>query len=316
MKNRTLQINLFFACLWLVFLCLSRAAVAQSPATNQQSPATQTVTSDTASQRAMTGQLPYSCPACDLRGVNFSGQNLTNVNLAGANLSRANFSKAILDGAILIGANLTDADLDGARLNVSDRGPASLALANLNGASIKQAQINGADLQFASISGADFSNTDLTKAILGPRLKTGVHNGRKTSFQNSVLPRGLRLDERTADLRGVKQTAGNPAQPRAGALPVACGAANLSPLTSQIYVSPDGADNDTCGSSLTSPCKTIAKGVSRCAATGCGVLVMWAEYQLTETLQLRNSVNVYGGCLPTSQSSAGLSSVINAPSGG
>lgn len=279
MKNHLSKTLALAGVLSVIAFFLAWPALSQQqapPSTNQQPPESTKVVSGTTTQRAMAGELPFSCPGCDLHGVDFSGRNLTNANLSGANLARANFSKAILDGAVLTKSNLTGANLDGARLNKSDRGFASLALADLDGASIKQASLIGTDFQFASMKGTDLSGSDLTKSTTGPKPKPGGK--------------------------------------RAANDPVTCGSANLSSLTSRIYVSNDGTDSETCGASFTAACKTISKGIARCSATGCGVLVQWAEYQVTETLQLRNGVNVYGGCL--SVTATGLTSVINAPAGG
>ncbi|MDD5633128.1 MAG: pentapeptide repeat-containing protein, partial [Methylococcales bacterium] len=153
-----------------------------------------------------------------------------------------------------------------------------LALAILDGATIKHAQLEGADLQFASMIGSDFSGSELVKATINP----GPGTGNKHTANEMIT----------------------------------CGGANLSSLTSRIYVSPSGADRNDCGASIDQACQTIAKGIARCPASGCGVLVEWAQYNQTDTLLLRNGVNVYGGCLTTGQSKAGLASVINAPGGG
>ena len=262
-------------------------------------------------------RLTFSCPYCQLQGIQLTGKTLTKANLLGADLTGADLSGAILDGAVLTGANLTKANLDKAQLTSATNGPAHLSGANLTGATLRATQVGGSNLQFAAVPGADFTGTDLGEAIIGPAIKTGVTGGKKTSFRNARLPGGLKTDESTMDLTGVSW-ASAPGL-RAGALADeawACGNADLSPLASRIYVAPNGTDNATCGTAVGTPCQTIATGIQRCSSAGCGVLVAWGEYPQTATLHLQNGVNVYGGCLPASQSNPTSVSVIVAPPGG
>src|SRR6185369_5893705 len=80
---------------------------------------------------------------------------------------------------------------------------------------------------------------------------------------------------------------------------ITCGDADLSGLSSKIYVSPTGADTPTCGASVVSACASIAKGIAACGPSGCGVLVRYGRYQAepATTTALREGVNVYGGCV-------------------
>ena len=64
------------------------------------------------------------------------------------------------------------------------------------------------------------------------------------------------------------------------------------------YAKTGGTDSPSCGTTIDSACASIAQGIQRCAATGCGVLVAWDEYALTAPIVLRDGVNVYGGCVP------------------
>lgn len=255
----------------------------------------------------------FTCPYCDMAGADLSGRDLTNANLTGAVLARANLKGTILNGAALIGADLSHATLDNARLNDSAKGHADLSRANLTGASFRGAEMNGTNLQFAQMHGADFSNLDLTRAVFGPRIKVGVAGSRKTSFRNARLRNEFAVDAATMDAEGAQWE-------RAAAAPetddIVCGRADLSGLTSRIYVADTGTDSDTCGTSSSSPCKTIGRGISRCAASGCGVLVAWDEYRPADTLALRDGVNVYGGCLPRNQSRPDYFSAVMAPDGG
>ena len=128
----------FCALALLIGIC---PADAQSP--NTQTPMTaqqvgcgactgsagsgQTVTFDTKIQRVLTGELPFSCPFCELKGIKLAGQKLTKANLYGADLTGVDLSGATLDGAILTGANLDHANLDHAQLTSAANGPANLS---------------------------------------------------------------------------------------------------------------------------------------------------------------------------------------------
>jgi hypothetical protein len=220
---------------------------------------------------------PLSCPYCQMQGIFLIGKKLTKANLMGADLTGADLRRAVLDGAILAGANLTNTKLDNAQLTSAANGPANLSRANLTGATLRGTQLAGVNLQFAKTAGADFTGTDLSRTVVGPK-------------------------------RGKRNVAANQAW--------ACGNADLSHLSSRVYVSPQGSDNGSCGTSTGSACQTIAQGIQRCSGSGCGVLVAWGEYSQNAAIPLRNGVNVYGGCLPASQSSPSYVSSIQAPAGG
>jgi uncharacterized protein YjbI with pentapeptide repeats len=288
--------------------------VLASGPTAAQSPPGQAPPARVAAQRQAVTQQTVSCPYCNMTGADLSGRDLTGANLTGAILARANLKGAILNGAALIGADLTGANLNNAKLNGSPKGNANLSRANLTGASFQGAEMNGTDLQFAHLAGADFSNLDLTRAVFGPRIKAGVTGSRKTSFRNARLRGEFAADAATMDTEGARWEPAVAAAP--GVEDVVCGRADLSGLTSRIYVADTGTDNGTCGTSYSSPCKTIGYGVGRCASSGCGVLVAWDEYRLPDTLALRDGVNVYGGCLPRSQSRPDYFSALVAPDGG
>jgi hypothetical protein len=90
---------------------------------------------------------------------------------------------------------------------------------------------------------------------------------------------------------------GPPGGPNFGALDAAsCPGADLSALTSSVYVSSLGTDADGCGQDTKSACATIAKGIAACADSGCGVLVRHGLYPTSATLNLRDGVNVHGSC--------------------
>lgn len=261
-----------------------------------------------------TGEEKYlSCPNCDLRGVDLAGRPLENANLSGADMTGANLQGTNLNGASLVGTILDGANMDEAKLNPSSKGVADLARASLVGTSLRGAQMSGANLQFARLMGADFTGTILSRATFGPRIKAGVFKGRKTTFRRARLSREFKTDEALMDTTDAQwETAGGSGSGDHWV----CGRADLSTLTSRIYVSPTGSDTATCGASVDQACQTIAKGIERCSGAGCGVLVEWAEYNTTATLRMRDGVNVYGGCLPADIAMPEFFSVGYAPSGG
>jgi uncharacterized protein YjbI with pentapeptide repeats len=255
----------------------------------------------------------YSCPYCDLRGVDLSGKYMESANLSGADLTGAKLRGTNLDGASLVGTILDGADLEDAQLDPSVKGVADLARASLRGASLKGAKMTGADLQFAHMEGADFTGASLSRATFGPRIRAGVYKGRKTTFRRARLSRDFETDEASMDLADVQW---EPSSGAGAGEDLACGRADLSALTSRIYVSPNGADTETCGVSFAQSCKSVAKGIERCSGERCGVLVEWSEYNTAATLRLRDGVNVYGGCLPASIAKPDFFSVVYAPPGG
>jgi uncharacterized protein YjbI with pentapeptide repeats len=267
--------------------------------------------------RATAGEdIPKSCPYCDMSGADYSGQNLTDVNLTGANLTGAKLHGTILNGAMLTGADLTNADLTNAKLNPSKLGPADLSRAVLTGANFTGAEMNGADLQFAQMGGTNFAGLDLRRTVFGPHIAAGVASGHKTSFRHARLRHEFAVDAAAMDVAEAAWEGDVAAATGAAADDIACGRADLAPLTSRIYVAPTGTDGGTCGASAASPCKTIAYGIGRCAPSGCGVLVAWEQYPITASIALRAGVNVYGGCLPKSQARPEYFSAVNAAAGG
>jgi hypothetical protein len=78
--------------------------------------------------------------------------------------------------------------------------------------------------------------------------------------------------------------------------PAVCSGADLSKLTSSVYVSTQGTDSASCGQTTKTACQTIRQGIANCAASGCGVIARHGLYPTSATLALRDGVNVYGGC--------------------
>lgn len=219
-----------------------------------------------------------SCPFCDLSNAQLAGRDLTDANLQGANLTGADLSGANLSGAIVSRANLTNANLTNANLGRSDRGPADLVGANLTGARLAGADLDGTDLQYTDLSQTDLAQVDLGRARRGP-----------SGLAQSGAP------------------SGGPS----------CGSADLSGLKSRIYVATKGTDSDTCGDSPTAACASIAKGLARCSGkSACGVLTLYGEYTLQNSVALVPGVNLYGGCLSDQAPQPGLQSLLTAPPGG
>ena len=75
-----------------------------------------------------------------------------------------------------------------------------------------------------------------------------------------------------------------------------CGGADLSNLTSAVYVSTAGIDGAGCGLTTKTACQTLQQGIQNCAASGCGVIVRHGLYPTSATIVLRDGVDVYGGC--------------------
>ena len=83
---------------------------------------------------------------------------------------------------------------------------------------------------------------------------------------------------------------------RSAAPPASCPGANLSAMTTVIYVAPTGEDSDSCGDKPGSACATIAKGIARCTVAGCAVAVRHGLYPTIASITLRDAVSVHGSC--------------------
>ncbi|CAN3993194.1 pentapeptide repeat-containing protein [Methylocystis bryophila] len=298
------------SCLLVVgWLALSPLAVGQErPAEPQHAPPEAARPNDKAATKV------YSCPACDLRGHSFSGEDLTDANLSGADLSSVDLSNATLSGATLAGANLSDANLSHAHMEPSSSGRTDLSSANLSGARLEAAVVTGVDFEYANLAGADFSGVDLTKAIIGPSPKSGVYRNRKTSFRNAMAPASMKTDPETMELTGLKQAAGNPAQ-GATAVPIVTCNGDVSKLTNVTYVTTAGNDGAGCGKTYAGACLTIGRGIQNCSGASCAVLVGFGQYQQNSTLSITAAgISVYGGCVP--EGSGAYYSEILGPSSG
>ena len=210
--------------------------------------------------------------------------DLSNAQLAGRDLTDAN-----LQGANLTGADLSGANLSGAILSRANLTNANLANANLGRSAQGPADLVAANLTGASLAGADLDGTDLQYTDLS-----------QTDLAQVDLGRARRGPS------GAAQSGG-----------VSCGSADLSGLQNRIYVAMKGSDSDTCGDSPTAACAGIAKGLARCSGkSACGVLTLYGEYTLQNSVALVPGVNLYGGCLSDQAPQPGLQSLLTAPPGG
>lgn len=206
----------------------------------------------------------------------------------GCDLRSAKLEKKDYTNANFSGANLANADLRELTLDGADFGGADLTGAKLDGIQCSGCNFTRAILTDATFTGAKLSGADLQFARVD-----GTHFGS--------------IDVSTLTHSPVLQAPRNETW--------ACGYADLSGLTSRIHVSPEGKDTDTCGSSPADTCATIAKGIARCAASGCGVLVAWGEYSPAGAIALRDGVNVYGGCFASSRARKEYVSAVHGPKG-
>ena len=207
--------------------------------------------------------------------------DLSNAQLAGRDLTDAN-----LQGANLTGADLSGANLSGAILSRANLTNANLANANLGRSAQGPADLVAANLTGASLAGADLDGTDLQYTDLS-----------QTDLAQVDLGRARRGPS------GAAQSGG-----------VSCGSADLSGLQNRIYVAMKGSDSDTCGDSPTAACAGIAKGLARCSGkSACGVLTLYGEYTLQNSVALVPGVNLYGGCLSDQAPQPGLQSLLTAP---
>jgi uncharacterized protein YjbI with pentapeptide repeats len=219
-----------------------------------------------------------SCPGCNLHGANLAGRDLTNANFAGADLSDADLRGATLNGTIFIGANLTGARFDKATLTGAD-----LSNANLTGAVLDEATMTSVNLQHSRLERASLGRAKLSAVMTGPEVSL--------------------IGEPIAEVNAADD--------------ILCGYADLTPVKTRVYVSNAGTDSDSCGRTVAGACKTINAAYLRCpAGIGCAVLVMYGEYQLSETLTLARGVDLYGGCVPRPRWKKEYFSTLLAPPGG
>jgi hypothetical protein len=88
--------------------------------------------------------------------------------------------------------------------------------------------------------------------------------------------------------------------------------ADTSALVSRIYVDSRSDLTQGCGLSMVTACQTIQQGIAACGDTGCGVLVRHGLYPTSATIELRQGVNVYGGCRFNGEADLGYRTMIQA----
>jgi len=284
----------------------------------------------------------------------YSGQTLTDRNFLGQDLSGADFTGATLEGVVFDQANLTGAKFDDSTISASDLGATSFDLADLTNANFTDANLTTVvSFQYAVVTGTNFSGIDKSKADFGPTLDYDAaasgpifSNVRMDcefpwlfqylNLKNADLPdcENLGAEVDPTELEGL-----SPLAPEATNTPVgdqAHGSDNSSfssPLVrarlaearigspstadSSIYVSPQGTDSATCGSTYASACETVSEGITRCAASGgsCDVLIDYGKYTPSSSLVLANNVSLVGGYVQ-GQPSSSYQSTILAPAGG
>lgn len=115
---------------------------------------------------------------------------------------------------------------------------------------------------------------------------------------------------------GPVQPGPGPVQPGPGPIavntPPRCADADLSTLTTLVYVAPGGATTAGCGQTVGAACGSIDLGIKTCAsaASGCGVLVRWGRYELQSSLDLQDGISVIGSCRFNGEANAQYRSVI------
>lgn len=259
-------------------------------------------------------QASTACPGCD---QSFAGKDLRGHNFANQVLRGSDFSKALLDGAIFVGADLRGARFEGARFGLDKGVPTRFSAANLQQASFANAIFEGTDFQYAKLGCGNFTNANFSRAVIGPALDLTPPAGSicDASFKGATLSceRGFsRVNP--AQIAGA-QAASCPAAAAVSA-GVSCGAADLSGLTSTVYVANNGIDSGSCGASSSSPCATIQQGINLCSGSGCGVLVEYGVYTLNSPVTLKSGVSVYGGCLWSGTGSPSYQSQVLPPTNG
>lgn len=134
---------------------------------------------------------------------------------------------------------------------------------------------------------------------------------------NSAAPVRLAGQSSRPDFNERDSKSGGVGGRRLGSSPAAvCGEANLSKLTRLVYVSPQGVDGPTCGTTTTSACKTVHQGINNCTGSGCGVLVRYGLYPLSAAIQLSDGVSVYGSCVFDNSTSEPYRTMLQAPPDG
>lgn len=257
-----------------------------------------------------------SCPTC---GIDYRGRDLRGLNFARMDLRGSDFRNAKLEGTVFIGADLRFARFEGATFGSGDGPPTDLSASDLRQAIFSGTRLGTTDLQHARLGCADFARSDLQRAKLGPDVDTKPADAScQTRFDGALL--GCREGEQLAllDLGAIRPLVCPPSSAAKADVDVSmtCGAADLSVLTSAVYVAPGGSDASGCGTSSGNACATIQAGIDACSGSGCGVVVAYGQYRPSQSIVLADGVGVYGGCVASGSSDPGYQSLVYAPAQG
>lgn len=242
-------------------------------------------------------QTPYSCPSCDLRGHDFSGQDLTNANFSFAKLDNANFNNSTLNGAMFDNASMQSTSFRSAQINTSDKGPANFSKGNCSNADFTGASLQKAVFTFANLNGAIFDHSNLADTKFGLRLVLrDAQTPRPPSFKGTKLPCELKRFMRNDDLSKVEF------------LPCRTYIANKNKRRRKdtgdsVYVSPAGTDASGCGTAG-NPCKTIDYAISVAPANGviglsADTFIMEKYVEVTKNLEFVGGLDDQNGWAPT-----------------
>lgn len=232
-------------------------------------------------------QTPYNCPACDLRGHDFSGQDLTNANFSFAKLDNANFSNCTLNGAMFDNASMQRANFRSAQINSSNKGPANFSRGDCSHADFTGASLQNAVFSFTNVNGTIFNHSNLTDAKFG--LKLVIRNDKNPtppSFEGTKLPCELKRFMKKDDVSKVEF------------LPCRTYIVDKEKRSRKnagdsVYVSLRGRDATGCGTAG-NPCQTIAYAVSIAPANG--IIGMSADTFIVEKfVEITKNIEFVGG---------------------
>ncbi|MFB6455284.1 pentapeptide repeat-containing protein [Chitinophaga sp. Hz27] len=232
-------------------------------------------------------QTRYTCPSCDLRGHDFSGQDLTNANFSFAKLDNANFSNCTLNGAMFDNASMQQTIFRNAKINASNISPANFSKGNLSYADFTGASLQRAVFTFANLNGTIFNKSDLREAKFGTSLLLrGDKSSTPPSFQDTRLPYELKRFMKNDDLSKISFLP--PITPK-----IKQQKSGRKSASDTVYVALRGADNNGCGTAG-NPCKSISYAVSIAPANGIVGLAS-DSFVVDEFVDVEKNVEIVGG---------------------
>ena len=297
----------------------------------------------------------FSCAVVHAQdGKDYSGKTLTDTNFLNADLKGANFKKSKLNGVVFANADLTGANFEGAIFGEGKLGPTDFTRANLTGANLSEVTLKTVvSFQYAIITGANFSGLNSENARFGPTLYYDTTEP-FPDFSDATLSCEFPWYWQALNTKGAKlPSCANLSQPAGGEDapqiyvdsepqkskgdeqgPIPGSNATLLQNTASIqlaeeyaadgqnlagnniYVSSQGTDGATCGTSSDASCATIGYATTRCTQVGipCAVLIAYGQYSLPATITIPDQVSYVGGYVGGQPSS--YQSTINAAPGG